>query len=188
MAKVKKSGVDKPNTVELIPTLGSWDEWGPSFYEREGWMLEEVNVRGQGGINEKREHYNERTLTAVLNGKRTIHLQIKDRQYSLFRSISIIGKDFVAFREWATTNLPFFFCSISSVVVVHKETGTRVSVMKIGRTSKNPLAKKFIAHTINGRKMEHEDAKNLQVLFGNLAYALCSYDYATGKRNVICDA
>jgi hypothetical protein len=189
MANSKKSGVDKPNTVELIPTLGSWDEWGPSYYEREGWTLEEVNVRGQGGMEEKREHYNERTLTVKLKGKRTLDLEVKDRQYSLFRSVTIKGEDFVAFRDWANENLPFFSCSISSVVVTHKETGTRVSIMKIGRTNKNPLSKKFIAHMINGRKMTTADAYHLCDLFGErLVYALCSYDYSSGKRNVICDA
>ena len=188
MAKTKKSGIDAPNTVELIPTLGSWDEWGPSYYERHGWLLDRVNIRGQGGIDGKREHYNERTMTAKLSKKKTLNIPIKDRQYSLFRSLSIKGEDFVAFREWTKENLPFFSCSVSSVVVIHKETGIRVSVMKIGRGTKNPLCKKFIAHTMNGKKMTAGDSHYLFDLFGQLAYALCSYDYSTQKCNIICDA
>jgi hypothetical protein len=186
MAKVKSSKTSKANTVELLPTLGTFDEWGPSFYERHGWLVQHVHVRGQGGIGKKKEHYNERSLDIPLKNK-VMQLAIKDRQYSLFRSVCVKGPDFVQFRDWVNKNLPFFSCSVSSVTIKHKASGTVITCRSIGRHSKNPLSKKFIAYMMNGSKMTPKNVHTAGALLDGLVYGYCSYGYGSRKINVICD-
>ena len=187
MAKVKPAGIDRANTIELLPTLGTFNEMSPATFKREGWVLEHVNLRGQGGIKAKKEQCNERTLKMKLNNNRTLELNLKDRQYSLFRSVCVKGSDFVDFRDWMRTTLPFFVCSITSFTIRHEETGTRLSVRKIGKESISQMSMKLIVHSFNGAKMSHRNINAASELLKNLKYALCSYDYSSFKSNVICD-
>ena len=187
MAKVKPAGIDKANTIELLPTLGTFNEMSPATFKREGWVLEYINLRGQGGIKTKKEQYNERTLKMKLNNNRTLELNLKDRQYSLFRSVCVKGSDFIDFRNWIGATLPFFSCSITSFTIRHEETGARLSIRKIGKDSVNQLSKKLIVHTFNGAKMSQRNINAVSELLGRLKYAMCSYDYSSFKSNVICD-
>ena len=188
MAKSKKAGIDGANTVELIPTLGLFDVCDPKYFEREGWILESVSLRGQGGIGQKKEHYDEREETVHLAGGKKMTLPMKDRMYSLFRSVTIKGSDLPSFRNWIKKNLPFFSVSISTINIVYAATGERVNCRIIGRLTKNVMSKKFIAHMYNGKKMTTENVHTVAKLLNGLVYGYCSYDYSAGKRNVICDS
>lgn len=186
MAKVKPSG--KANTVELIPTMGVLDSINKNVFAKCGWALEYVTCRGQGGIGSKKEHYNERTEICELSGGRVLEIPMKDRKYSMFRTLQIEGRDIADFREWMDAHYPYFTCSLTILRIRHKKTGVRLSCRVVGRMTKNILAKKLIVHMINGRKVRSTDVPKLVKLLGDLTYNLCSYDYSAGKRNVICDS
>lgn len=186
MAKTKKSG--PANTVELIPTMGVLDSINKTVFEKSGWELEYVTCRGQGGIDSKKEHYNERTELCPLSGGRVLEIPMKDRKYSMFRTVQIEGRDISTFRKWMDTTHPYFTCSLTILRIRHRKTGLRLSCRIIGRMTKNILAKKLIVHMINGRKVRASDIPKLVKLLGDLAYTLCSYNYSAGKRNVICDS
>jgi len=188
MAKVKKAGVDAANTVEIIPNIGLFGEFYTSYFEAAGWEVEKVSLRGQGGISQKKEHYDEREVVVNLAGGKRMNLAMKDRAYSLFRSVEVKGQDFDSFRRWVKRNLPFFSVSITSVTIRHKKTGDRVVCRIIGRATKNVMSKKFIAHMFNGKKMTTRNVHKVAKLLDSLVYGYCSYEYSAGKRNVICDS
>lgn len=175
------------NTVEINPALASIDYCLPKYFEKEGWVLETVNLRGQGGIDQKCEQYHEREMEVKLTKGKTLALPLKERTYSFFRSITLDGKDVPKFNSWLKENLPFFSVSITTITLCHMDTGDRVTCRVIGRATKNPLSKKFIAHKFNGAKMTEDNVHEVASLLNGLTYAYCHYEYSAGKRNIICE-